>query len=54
MVLELREREHEALDTEIIKSDQAQEALHQFGLNKFFEMNGMHVPPWMLEMLVAY
>jgi len=54
MVLEWREREHETLDNEVIENDQALEALRQCRLKKFFEMNGMHAQPWMLEMLVGY
>jgi len=54
MLLEWREREHEALDTEVMESDAALEALRLCGLKKIFEMNSMRAQPRMLEMLVGY
>lgn len=53
-MLEWREREHEALDSEVIESDQALEALSLCELKKFIEMSGMLAQPWMLEMSVGY
>jgi len=52
-VLEWREREHEALDSEVVESDQALEALQLCGLKIFFEMSGMRAQLRMLEMLVG-
>jgi len=54
MLLQWREREHEALDNEVIESGQALEVVRLCGLNSFFEMNGMCAQPRMLEMLVGY
>lgn len=53
MVLEWREREHEALYVEVIESDEALEALHLCGLKKLFQMNGMRAQPHMLDMLMG-
>lgn len=53
MMLEWHEREYEDIDNEVVKNDEALEALSLCGLKKI-EMNGMRAQPQMLDLLINY
>lgn len=54
MVLEWCEREHEELDNEVVENEKTLESLQLCGFKIFFELNGMWLQHWMLELLVIY
>lgn len=54
MPITWHEREHAAVDNEVINSDEALDALRGCGLLKFFKLQNMKVNTRLLEMLIDY
>ena len=54
MTITWREREHSAIDNEVMQDQQSLNILRNCGLLKFFKMPNMKSNVWLLEMLVNY
>ena len=54
MPITWREREHAAVDNEVMNSPEALDALWGCGLLKFFKLPNMKVNTRLLEMLINY
>ena len=54
MVIEWREREHEDTDNEALEDHEVIEALHNCGLNTFFEANNMCTKKRLMQLLIRH
>ena len=54
MTISWREREHSAIDQEVMQDQASLNILRNCGLLKFFKMTNMKSNVWLLEMLVNY
>ena len=54
MTVTWREREHSAVDNEVMGNDEALDALRGCGLLKFFKLPNMKANTRLLEMLIYY